>query len=83
MTCPRMERFGARRVTADEHTESEMDKDRIKGSIDQTKGAVKETIGKTVGDKNLEVEGQIDTTKGKIETVVGDAKDKVRDLRDQ
>jgi len=60
-----------------------MDKDRIKGDIDQTKGAVKETIGKAIGDKKLEVEGKIDSTKGKIEDVVGRAKDKVRDLRDQ
>ena len=31
-----------------------MDKDRIKGSAEQAKGAVKETVGKAFGDKKLE-----------------------------
>jgi uncharacterized protein YjbJ (UPF0337 family) len=30
-----------------------MDKDRIKGSAEQAKGAVKETAGKVFGDKKL------------------------------
>ena len=35
-----------------------MDKDRIKGSAKQTKGAVKEVIGKVTGDAKLEAEGK-------------------------
>jgi uncharacterized protein YjbJ (UPF0337 family) len=35
-----------------------MDKDRIKGSAEQTKGAVKEAAGKVFGDKKLETEGE-------------------------
>ncbi len=35
-----------------------MDKDRIEGSAKQVKGAVKETIGKVVGDAKLEAEGK-------------------------
>jgi uncharacterized protein YjbJ (UPF0337 family) len=35
-----------------------MDKDRIKGSAQQAKGAVKEAAGKVFGDKKLETEGR-------------------------
>lgn len=28
-----------------------MDKDQIKGAVDQAKGTVKEAVGKTIGDK--------------------------------
>jgi uncharacterized protein YjbJ (UPF0337 family) len=31
-----------------------MDKDRIKGSVEQAKGSVKEAAGKVLGDKKLE-----------------------------
>jgi uncharacterized protein YjbJ (UPF0337 family) len=56
-----------------------MDKDRIKGSLDQAKGAIKETAGKVTGDTKLKGEGQADSLKGKIESAVGGAKDSVRD----
>ena len=36
-----------------------MDKDRIKGSAQQAKGAVKEVAGKITGDTKLEAEGKI------------------------
>jgi uncharacterized protein YjbJ (UPF0337 family) len=42
-----------------------MDKDRIKGSAEQTKGAVKEAAGKVFGDKKLETEGKADKAAGK------------------
>ena len=35
-----------------------MDKDRIKGSAEQAKGAVKEVVGKLLGDKKLQTEGK-------------------------
>jgi uncharacterized protein YjbJ (UPF0337 family) len=35
-----------------------MDKDRIKGSVEQATGAVKETVGKVAGDAKFEVEGR-------------------------
>ena len=43
-----------------------MDKDRIKGSAKQAKGAVKEAIGKVAGDVKLEAEGKRDKAAGKI-----------------
>lgn len=58
-----------------------MDKDRIKGAADQAKGAVKQTVGKTVGDEKMQAEGTVDKVKGKVENAVGGAKDAFRDTR--
>lgn len=59
-----------------------MDRDRVQGAADQTKGAIKENLGKAIGDEKLETEGKVDKVAGKIESAVGSAKDKIRDLRD-
>ena len=55
-----------------------MDKDRIKGSAEQAKGAVKETAGKILGDKKLETEGKADKVTGKVQNAVGGLKDTLR-----
>jgi len=55
-----------------------MDKDRIKGSAQQAKGAVKEAAGKALGDKKLEAEGQTDKAAGKVQNAVGGLKDALR-----
>jgi uncharacterized protein YjbJ (UPF0337 family) len=55
-----------------------MDKDRIKGSAERAKGAVKETVGKVFGDKKLETEGRTDKAAGKLQNAVGGLKDAVR-----
>ena len=52
-----------------------MDKDRIKGSAEQTKGKVKEVAGKVLGDSKLESEGKGHQVKGKIQNAVGGIKD--------
>lgn len=57
-----------------------MDKDRIKGAAKQAKGAVKETVGKVLGDSKLQAEGKADKLKGKMQNAVGGAKDAVRKL---
>jgi uncharacterized protein YjbJ (UPF0337 family) len=56
----------------------QMDKDRIKGSAEQAKGAVKESAGKIFGDKKLETKGKADKAAGKIQNAVGGLKDAVR-----
>jgi uncharacterized protein YjbJ (UPF0337 family) len=56
-----------------------MDKDRIKGSADQAKGAVKDATGRIVGDAKLQAEGKADKAKGKVENAIGGAKDAIRD----
>ena len=55
-----------------------MDKDRIKGSAEQAKGAVKETAGKLLGDKKLETDGKTDKAVGKVQNAIGGLKDAVR-----
>ncbi len=56
-----------------------MDKDRIAGSANQAKGAIKETAGKITGDAKLETEGKADKAAGKVQNAVGGMKDVVRD----
>ena len=55
-----------------------MDSDRIKGSANQAKGAIKEAVGKVTGDAKLEAEGKSDKVAGKIQNAVGGVKDAVR-----
>jgi uncharacterized protein YjbJ (UPF0337 family) len=55
-----------------------MDKDRIKGSAQQAKGAVKEVVGKLTGDSKLEAEGKIDKAAGTLQNAVGGLKDTLR-----
>ena len=47
-----------------------MDKDRIKGSAEHAKGAVKESAGKIFGDKKLQTEGKTDKAAGKMQNAV-------------
>ena len=56
-----------------------MNKDRIAGSAKQAKGAVKEAVGKAVGDSKLVAEGKSDKAEGKIQNAVGGLKDAVKD----
>ena len=55
-----------------------MDKDRIKGSAQQAKGALKELAGKVIGDAKLESEGKSDKVAGKVQNAVGGLKDTLR-----
>ena len=58
-----------------------MDKDRVKGSAQQAKGAVKEAAGKVTGDAKLQAEGKADKTAGKIRNAIGGLKDTLRGRR--
>lgn len=55
-----------------------MDRDRIKGSAKQAKGALKEVAGKALGDAKLKGEGKADKAAGKVQNAVGSIKDKLR-----
>jgi uncharacterized protein YjbJ (UPF0337 family) len=55
-----------------------MDKDRIKGSVEQAKGSAKEAAGKVLGDKKLETEGTTEKAAGKVQNAIGGLKDAVR-----
>ena len=55
-----------------------MDRDRIKGSAKQAKGALKEVAGKALGDAKLRGEGKADKAAGKVQNAVGSIKDTLR-----
>jgi uncharacterized protein YjbJ (UPF0337 family) len=55
-----------------------MDKDRIVGSAKQVKGAVKEVVGKAVGDTKLESEGKADKIEGEVQNAIGGLKDTLK-----
>jgi uncharacterized protein YjbJ (UPF0337 family) len=59
-----------------------MDKDRIKGALNEAKGAVKKTVGEATGNERMEADGHLDTAKGKVQGGVGKAKDATRDAID-
>jgi uncharacterized protein YjbJ (UPF0337 family) len=56
-----------------------MDNDRIQGSANQAKGAVKEAAGKAIGDAKLQAEGKADKAAGKVQNAIGGMKDAARD----
>jgi uncharacterized protein YjbJ (UPF0337 family) len=58
--------------------EGTVDKDRIVGSAKQVKGAVKEVVGKAVGDTKLESEGKADKIEGKVQNAIGGLKDTLK-----
>ena len=55
-----------------------MNKDRLEGAAKQAKGAVKETVGKAIGDAKLTAEGKSDKVEGKIQNTVGSIKDALK-----
>ena len=56
-----------------------MDKEHVKGAADKAKGAIKETAGKAMGDKEMQAQGRMDKAKGAAHRAAGDVKDAVRD----
>jgi uncharacterized protein YjbJ (UPF0337 family) len=56
-----------------------VNKDQIKGRVEEAKGAVKEATGKLVGDETLEAKGNIQKNLGKVEAKFGDVKQDVKD----
>jgi uncharacterized protein YjbJ (UPF0337 family) len=56
-----------------------MNKDRVIGAAKVLKGKVKAAVGKGVGDKKLESDGEADKVEGKVQNAVGGVKDTIRD----
>jgi uncharacterized protein YjbJ (UPF0337 family) len=52
--------------------------DRVRGQLDETKGVIKEKVGKVTGDRSTELSGKVEQVKGKVEKKIGEAKGKVR-----
>lgn len=60
-----------------------MNKDQVKGRVEEAKGKVEETAGKIVGNRNLQSEGALDKAAGKAQAGYGDAKEKVKKAIDK
>ncbi len=58
-----------------------MDKDRVKGTMDDAMGRAKRQVGEWTGNTNQQVEGAAQQIKGKAEKAVGQVKDAVRDAQ--
>ncbi len=56
-----------------------MNKDRIKGSAEQAKGKIKETVGKATGDAKLQGEGKAEQVAGKTQNTIGGMKDAAKE----
>jgi uncharacterized protein YjbJ (UPF0337 family) len=50
------------------------------GSVDDTKGRVKEAAGDLTGDEDLKNEGKVDKASGKLKDTIGGVADKAKGL---
>ncbi len=60
-----------------------MNKDQVKGRMEEAKGSIKENVGKATGSPNLRDQGTADKAAGKVQSTVGDAKEKVKSAVDK
>jgi uncharacterized protein YjbJ (UPF0337 family) len=59
-----------------------MDKNRVKGTIDEVEGSAKRHVVGLTGNSRTEVEGAAQQLKGKVENTVGKVKDEAHDAQD-
>ncbi len=55
-----------------------MNKDQVKGRIEEAKGKVKEVAGKILGDKSMEIQGNVQKNVGKTQAGYGDIKRNIK-----
>jgi uncharacterized protein YjbJ (UPF0337 family) len=60
-----------------------MNKDRVKGTIDEMVGSAKQKAGNLTGNIQLQVEGMTQQVKGKVENAWGKGKDAARDAKEE
>jgi len=75
------QRLPKRRATMQAEV-TRMNKQRVKGAIDEVVGSAKRHVGGATGNINLQAKGAAQQIKGKVETGVGKLKDAVRDASD-
>ena len=56
-----------------------INKEQVKGRVEEAKGTIKEVAGKLVGNEKLEAEGKVQKIVGKAEAKFGDVKKNVKD----
>jgi uncharacterized protein YjbJ (UPF0337 family) len=57
-----------------------MDKERVKGAINDAAGRAKRQVGEWTGDANAQVEGSLQQAKGKAQKAWGNIKDAAHDV---
>jgi uncharacterized protein YjbJ (UPF0337 family) len=60
-----------------------MNKDTVKGTVDDAAGRVKRQVGEWTGDTKTQVDGAAQQIKGKAEKAWGNVKDAARDANDR
>ena len=55
-----------------------MNKDQVKGRVEEVAGKVKELTGKVIGNKTLERKGDLEEAAGKVRAGYGDAKSRAQ-----
>lgn len=58
-----------------------MDKDRIKGKVDEAAGRAKRQVGEWTGDEQSQGEGAMQEIKGRAENAWGNLKDGARNIK--
>jgi len=56
-----------------------INKDQLKGRVEEAKGTINEATGKLAGDKTLEAKGNIQKNLGKAQEKLGDIKHDVKE----
>jgi uncharacterized protein YjbJ (UPF0337 family) len=58
-----------------------MNKDQVKGRVNEVKGNIKEGAGKLVGNENLEAKGKVQKIVGNAQAKFGDVKQDMKDSK--
>ncbi len=56
-----------------------MNKDQVKGRVEEAKGSIKESVGRVTGNPDLEDRGTVEKVSGKVRKTFGDAKENVKE----
>jgi uncharacterized protein YjbJ (UPF0337 family) len=72
-------RRGFRLIRSNRLTGVAMNKDQVKGRVEEAKGAVKEAAGRMTGKPELEDRGTLEKVAGKAQKTYGDVKEQVKE----
>jgi len=56
-----------------------MNKDQVKGRVEEAKGAIKEAAGRVTGNPDLQNRGNLEKAAGKVQKTYGDVKQQVKE----
>jgi uncharacterized protein YjbJ (UPF0337 family) len=55
-----------------------MNKDQVKGRVEEAKGKLKEVVGKATGNQTTRLKGKVEQVVGKTQAAYGNAKEQLR-----